>query len=44
MLGEEDWTEETLEGALAFVLNEDYINDMIDKYELKGDEADFYMG
>lgn len=44
MLEEEDWTEKTLEGALAFVLNEDYINEMIDKYELKGDEADFYMG
>lgn len=44
MLGEEDWTEKTLENALAFVLNEDYINEMIDQYELKGDEADFYMG
>lgn len=44
MLGEEDWTEKTLESALALVLNEDYINEMIDKYELKGDEADFYKG
>lgn len=44
MLGEEDWTEKTLESALTLVLNEDYINEMIDQYELKGDEADFYKG
>ena len=44
MLGEEDWTDKTLESALALVLDEDYINEMIDQYELKGDEADFYMG
>lgn len=44
MLEWKDWTEEDLEKALAFVINEDYIEDIIDKYGIEWDEAEFYIG